>query len=59
MGSRLNTFYYFLDIGANGNKIDIILVFIDIIAEYLLTLFIDHIYIINNEQFLFTENSAT
>jgi hypothetical protein len=51
MYSGLIAFNDLLDIGANGNKMDVMFVFINVVAEYLLTLFIHCVNVVNDDEF--------
>jgi hypothetical protein len=56
MDPRLNTFNDFLDIATYANEMDVVFVFVNVIPEHLLTLFIDEIDIIDDEHFFLSEN---
>jgi hypothetical protein len=53
---RLNAVNDFVDVRAHRYEVDIILVFIDIIAEYLLTRLVYGVHIVNHDQLLLTIN---
>jgi hypothetical protein len=52
MNTGLNTLDYLLYIGTGQDKMDIALVFVNIIAKDLLALFIDHVQVVDNDHFL-------
>jgi hypothetical protein len=56
MDTRLYALQDLLDIGTYGYYIDIVLVFVYIIAEYLLALFIDCIHVVDDNQLLLSVN---
>jgi hypothetical protein len=58
MNSGLDTFDDLLDICTYGNKMDIVLIFINIVSKYLLTLFIDVINVVNDDELLFPVDYA-
>jgi hypothetical protein len=45
-----------LYITTHTNEIDIVFIFVQIVAKDLLTLLVDHIQVINDNEFLFTVN---
>jgi len=49
--SRLQTFVHFLDIGANRDELNIFRVLVDIVAKYLLTLFVDGVDVVDDNDF--------
>jgi hypothetical protein len=58
MGSRLNVFDDFLNVGTGGHETNIVLVFVNVIAKHLLVLLIHHIQIVNDDNLLFPENGT-
>ncbi len=54
--SRLQTFVHFLDIGANRDELNIFRVLVDIVAKYLLTLFVDGVDVVDDNDFFFIWN---
>jgi hypothetical protein len=58
MNSGLDTFDDLLDICTYGNEMDIVLIFINIVSKYLLTLFIDVINVVNDDELLFPVDYA-
>jgi hypothetical protein len=58
MDTGLDTFDDFLYIGANAHEMDIVFVFVDIIAEYLLALFVYIIEVVYHNHLFFPLDSG-
>ena len=56
MNTRLDTLDHFLYIATRSYEVDIVFIFVDIVAKHLLTLFVDHINIVDDHHFLFAIN---
>jgi hypothetical protein len=56
VNARLNAFDDFLDICADRYEMDIVFVFVDVVAEYLLALFVDSIQVVDDNHFFLAVN---
>jgi hypothetical protein len=58
INAGLDALNHLLWIGTSGYEMDVVFVFVDVIAKDLLTLFIDHVQVVHDDQFLFTKDGA-
>jgi hypothetical protein len=58
MDSRLDGFNDFLDVCADRNEMYIVGIFVDVISEDLLTLFVYIVDVVNNNQFFLSVNAG-
>jgi hypothetical protein len=58
MDSRLDRFNDFLDICANRNEMYVVRIFVDVVSEDLLTLFVYIVDVVDNNQFFLSVNAG-